>query len=70
MSYYVLGVCGKRINVEDLSIYSTCPLCGKEVDASDDFWELVGMGIDPCRSNSYCRCCGKRVIRNGGAIRM
>lgn len=65
MSYYVRGNCGRKLPVTDLTIYTTCPRCGREIDATGDYWDLISTGIDPCRSSIYCSKCAKAKQQRG-----
>lgn len=65
MSYYVKGNCGLKLNVTDLTIYTICPRCGREIDATGDYWTLISTGIDPQRSSIYCTRCAETKRRRG-----
>jgi hypothetical protein len=38
--FYVKSVDGKNLPINEVAIYCNCPKCGKEVNASDLFFEL------------------------------
>lgn len=49
-----------EIPVEDLKIYSKCPVCGKVDEISEDFWEWVADKEEPLDiygSSLYCADC-------------
>ena len=50
----------KNIPVEDLKIYSKCPVCGKSDEITEDFWEMVfdrDSDFDIYSSQLYCADC-------------
>lgn len=67
---YYTKIGNRKILIEDLKFYSTCPRCGREVEEPDVIEMATTRGIDPICTNSYCRRCSERVRASGRALQL
>ena len=68
--FYIRGNCGKKIDVDDLTIYNTCPGCEQET-VVDSFWDIFSVrDFSLYDVRVYCPTCARRVRKSGRAVQM